>query len=86
MATMLRESTTVARQIGAHNGSCELCLQQLAELQVQRRKPGAIARRLKQAKFPAVKEVGDFDFTGVPKVNKKRLIDLAQWGLYRPAQ
>ena len=77
---MLRESTTVARQIGAHNGSYELCLQQLAELQVQRRKAGAIAPRLKQAKFPVVKEVGAFDFTAVPKVNKKRLIDLDQCG------
>ena len=84
MPTSLRESTTVARQIGAHNGSYELCLQQLAELQVQRRKPGAIARCLKQAKFPAAKEVGDFDFTAVPKVNKKRLIDLAQWGFIGP--
>ena len=80
MPTMLRESTTVARQIGAQHGSYELYLQQLAELEVQQRQAGATARRLKQAKFPVVKEVADFDFTAIPKLNKKRLIDLAQCG------
>ena len=80
MPTMLRESTTLARQISQQHGSYELYLQQLAELEVQQRQAGAIARRLKQAKFPVVKEIGDFDFVAVPKLNKKRLIDLAQCG------
>lgn len=80
MPTMLRESTTVARQIGEQHGSYELYLQQLAELEVQQRKAGAIARRLKQAKFPVIKEIADFDFIAIPKLNKKRLIDLAQCG------
>jgi len=80
MPTMLRESATVARQIGAQHGSYELYLQQLAELEVQQRKAGAIARRLKQAKFPVTKEISDFDFVAIPKLNKKRLIDLAQCG------
>jgi len=80
MPTMLRESTTVARQISEHNGSYELYLQQLCELEVQQRLAGAIARRLKQARFPVVKEIGDFDFAAIPKLNKKRLVDLAQCG------
>lgn len=78
MPTMLRESTTLARQIAEQHGSYELYLQQLAELEVQQRQAGAIARRLKQAKFPVIKEISDFDFVGIPKLNKKRLIDLAQ--------
>lgn len=78
MPTMLRESATLARQIGQQHGSYELYLQQLAELEVQQRQAGAIARRLKQARFPVVKEIGDFDFTAVPRLNKKRLIELAQ--------
>jgi DNA replication protein DnaC len=76
--TMWREASTVARQISEHDGSYELYLQQLAELEVQQRKAGAIARRLKQAQFPVNKEVGDFDFSAVPKLNKKRMVDLAQ--------
>ena len=76
--TMWREASTVARQISEHDGSYELYLQQLAELEVQQRKAGAIARRLKQAQFPVNKEVGDFDFAAVPKLNKKRMVDLAQ--------
>ncbi|HAI14193.1 MAG TPA: hypothetical protein DCM28_20985 [Phycisphaerales bacterium] len=67
MPTMHRESSTV-----------ELYLQQLAELEVAQRKAGAIARRLKHAQFPVTKEISDFDFAAVPKLNKKRLIDLAQ--------
>ena len=35
MPTMLRESATLARQIGERHGSYELYLQQLAELEVQ---------------------------------------------------
>ena len=38
--------------VGEQHGSYELYLQQLAELEVQQRRAGAIARRLKQAKFP----------------------------------
>jgi DNA replication protein DnaC len=75
---MWREASTVARQISEHDGSYELYLQQLAELEVQQRKAGAIARRLKQAQFPVNKEVGDFNFAAVPKLNKKRMVDLAQ--------
>ena len=78
MPTMHRESSTVARQIGQQHGSYELYLQQLAELEVAQRKAGAIARRLKLARFPVTKEISDFDFAAVPKLNKKRLIDLAQ--------
>ena len=55
MPTMLRESTTLARQIGEQHDSYELYMQQLAELEVQQRKAGATARRLKQARFPVVK-------------------------------
>jgi len=76
--TMWRESSTVARQISQHDGSYELYLQQLAELEVQQRKAGAIARRLKQAQFPVNKDIGEFDFAAVPQLNKKRMVDLAQ--------
>ena len=78
LPTMLREWATVARQCGAKDAPYELFLQQLAELEVQNRQAQSIARRIKQAAFPVVKELADFDFAAVPKLSKKRVLDLAQ--------
>jgi len=78
LPTMLRECPTVARQCGEKDASYELFLQQLAELEVQNRQAQSIARRIKQAAFPVVKELADFDFAAVPKLNKKRVLDLAR--------
>ena len=78
LPTMLRECPTVARQCGEQDASYELFLQQLAELEVQNRQAQSIARRIKQAAFPVIKELADFDFAAVPKLNKKRVLDLAR--------
>ena len=78
LPTMLRECPTVARQCSEKDAPYELFLQQLAELEVQNRQAQSIARRIKQAAFPVVKELADFDFAAVPKLNKKRVLDLAR--------
>ena len=78
LPTFLREYTTVARQCSEKDASYEAYLQQLAELEVQHRQVQSIARRIKQAAFPVVKDLADFDFAAVPKLNKKRVLDLAQ--------
>ena len=78
LPTMLRECATAARQAGEQNATYELFLQQLTELEVQQRQAASISRRLKQAGFPVVKELSEFDFAAAPKLNKKRLLDLAQ--------
>lgn len=74
----LRECDPVARQSAQQDATYELFLQQLTELEVQQRQAASIARRLKQAGFPVVKELSEFDFTAAPKLNKKRMLDLAQ--------
>ena len=78
LPTFLREYATVARQCGEKDAVYEEFLQQLAELEVQHRQVQSIARRIKQAAFPVVKDLADFDFAAVPKLNKKRVLDLAQ--------
>lgn len=78
LPTFLREYPTVARQCSDKDETYEDFLQQLAGLEVQNRQAQSIARRIKQAGFPVVKELADFDFTAVPKLNKKRVLDLAQ--------
>jgi DNA replication protein DnaC len=80
LPAMLRECATVARHSGEQGATYELFLQQLAELEVQQRQAASINRRLKQAGFPVVKELSEFDFAAAPKLNKKRLLDLAQCG------
>jgi len=78
LPAMLREYETVARQAAECNATYPLFLQQLSELEVQQRRAASIERRLKQAAFPVVKELSDFDFAATPKLNKKRLLDLSQ--------
>ncbi len=78
LPAMLRECATVARQAGERDATYELFLQQLTELEVQQRQCASINRRLRQAGFPVVKELSEFDFAAAPRLNKKRLLDLAQ--------
>jgi DNA replication protein DnaC len=78
LPTFLREYPAVVRQCGEKDASYEQFLQQLAGLEVQHRQAQSIARRIKLAAFPVVKELADFDFTAVPKLNKKRVLDLAK--------
>ena len=78
LPAMLRESATVARHAAEHGATYELFLQQLTELEVQQRQAASIARRLKPAGFPVVKELSEFDFAAAPRLNKKRLLDPAQ--------
>jgi DNA replication protein DnaC len=78
LPTFLREYPAVARQCNEKDAPYELFLQQLAELEVQNRQAQGIQRRIKQAAFPVVKELADFEFSTVPKLNKKRVLDLAR--------
>ena len=69
LPTMRAEYEALARQCSQANAPYEDFLQQLAELEVQRRTAVAIERRLKQAEFPMVKELADYRFADVPKLN-----------------
>lgn len=77
LPTMRAEYEALARKCSQANAPYEDFLQQLAELEVQRRTAVAIERRLKQAEFPMVKELSDYRFNDVPKLNKKYVLDLA---------
>jgi len=78
LPVFLRECPTVARQCSDKDATYESFLEQLAGLEVQNRQVQSIARRIKQAAFPVVKELADYDFTAVPKLNKKRVLDLTK--------
>jgi len=78
LPTMRAEYKAIARKCSQADAPYEDFLQQLAELEVQRRTAAAIERRLKQAEFPMVKELSSYRFGDVPKLNKKYVLDLAR--------
>jgi DNA replication protein DnaC len=77
LPTVAREYGRLARQCGEENRGYAAFLQAVLELEVQHRHTKAVARRTKEAGFPAEKELADFDFAAIPKLNKKRILELA---------
>ncbi|MGB5627955.1 MAG: ATP-binding protein, partial [Woeseiaceae bacterium] len=53
-------------------------LARLIELELLDREARMIERRIKAAKFPAVKSLESFDFEVIPSLNKKRVLDLTR--------
>ena len=78
LPTIRAEYKTIGRKCAQENLSYEDFLKQLVELEVQHRTAAAIERRLKQARFPMIKEMSYFKFADVPKLNKKYVLDLAR--------
>ena len=52
-------------------------LARLIELELLDREAQMIDRRIKAAKFPAIKSLESFDFDAIPALNKKLVLDLA---------
>ena len=77
LPTILREYSEVARQCAQNNREYAGFLQDTLEMEVQSRSEKAIKRRIKEAGFPAEKELATFDFPAIPQVNKKKILDLA---------
>lgn len=50
----------------------------LTEQELSTRERNRIARYMKAARFPVMKELADFDFSAIPSLNKQRVLDLAQ--------
>jgi len=78
LPTMLAEYPGVARECADKDAPYDSFLERLAELEVNARSSKATERRLKQARFPVAKELTDFDFSAVPKLNKSKILQLAK--------
>lgn len=50
----------------------------LAEQEVNQRQLNMLQLRLKNARFPVIKELADFDFSRLPMLNKAQILDLAR--------
>lgn len=81
LPTMLAEYAKLSREAAEAGESHEGYLLRLCETEVATRSANALTARIKQAGFPAIKDLEAFDFTLVPGVNKQKMLELArgQW-------
>jgi DNA replication protein DnaC len=78
LPTFLREYDKLARQCAAEGVDHSRYLLRLAELEMIERERRTVERRIKEARFPAVKSLDSFDFTAIPSLNKTLVLELAR--------
>ena len=78
LPTFLREYDKPARQCAAEGVDHARYLLRLAELEMIDRERRTVERRIKEARFPAVKSLDSFDFTVIPSLNKTLVLELAR--------
>ena len=78
LPTFLREYDKLARQCAAEGVDHPRYLLRLAELELIDRERRTVERRVKEARFPAVKSLDSFDFTAIPSLNKTLVLELAR--------
>lgn len=80
LPTFLREHDKLARQCTRDNVGHVAYLARLTELELIDRERRMIERKIKAAKFPAIKTLDSFDFKVIPSLNKLQVADLARCG------
>ena len=78
LPTFLREYDKLARQCAAEGVDHVRYLIRLAELELIDRERRMVERRIRQAKFPAVKSLDSFDFKAISSLNKTLVLELAR--------
>ena len=78
LPTFLREYGKLARQCAAEGLDHVQFLARLVELELIDRERRMIERRIKAARFPAVKSLDSFDFKAIPSLNKMQVLELAR--------
>ena len=78
LPTFLREYDKLARQCAAEGLDHIRFLLRLAELELIDRERRMVERRIKEAKFPAVKSLDSFDFAAIASLNKTLVLELAR--------
>ena len=68
----------LARQCAADAVNHVRYLLRLAELELIERERRMVERRIKEARFPAVKSLDSFDFLALPSLNKALVLELAR--------
>lgn len=86
LPTFLQNYGKFAEEAAQAGHSYDRFLLALVEQEVAQRKRNRIARRIKQARFPILKELADFDFACLSSPNKQRVMELAQGSYIHKAE
>ena len=78
LPTFLREYRKLAAQCAAEGVAHPDYLLRLSELELIDRHRRMVERRIRAARFPAVKSLDTFDFLAIPSVNKALVMELAR--------
>jgi DNA replication protein DnaC len=78
LPTVLREYDKVARECAREGVDHPRYLLRLIELELIDRERRVVERRIRQARFPAVKSLDTFDFTAIASLNKMLVLELAR--------
>ena len=78
LPTFLREYDKLARQCATEGLDHVRYLLRLVELELIDRERRMVERRIKDARFPAVKSLDSFDFTAIASLNKTLVLELAR--------
>ena len=78
LPTILREHEKVAREAARDGLDHVRYLLRLVELELLDRERRVVERRIREAKFPAVKSFDTFDFAAIPGLNKMLVLELAR--------
>jgi len=86
LPTFLQNYRKFAEEADRANHTYDRFLLALAEQEVTQRERNRIARRIKSARFPVLKELADFDFSCISSPNKQRVLELARGSYIHKAE
>lgn len=78
LPTFTQNYRQFAEDAAHKNLSYDRYLLALAEQEVAQREINRQQLRIRQARFPVIKDLADFDFSAIPSLNKQRILDLAR--------
>ena len=81
LPTMGKEFEKLARDAASTNQTFAQFLLRLTELELAARAAKAVAKRIKDADFPVLKDFDTYDFSVMPQLSKPKVLELArgQW-------
>lgn len=86
LPTFVQNYRKLADEASRANLGYDRFLLTLAELEIAQREDRQQAQRIKAARFPVLKELADFDFSVLPKLNQARVLELARGGYIAKAE
>lgn len=75
---ILHDYSKIGAECAKDNATYDDYLDQLCQCELLARETNAVRRRIATARFPSLKELIDFQFGAVPKLNKSKVVELGK--------